>query len=295
MTKIAFLACAETLPGGAKRRGDAFEHDLTVTALRPAFASAGLELAELDWRSPIAAFDGIDAALLGTAWDYQDHPEAFLVRLEELAARDIAVFNSPAVVRWNCDKRYLLELEKRGARIVPTLWHDGASSAEVVAAMDSFETDRVVVKRQIGAGGLGQHSFTRKRLPDADWSLDQPVMIQPFLPSILDEGEVSFVFVGGAFSHAVRKLPAAGEYRIQSLFGGSEQAHSPSSEDLSLAQDVIRALPFDELLYVRIDMVRLDDGALAVMECEMIEPYLYPEQGAELGQRIAAALVKRLD
>ena len=57
-----------------------------IDALRPALAARGAELIELDWRAPIAAFEGVDLALLGTAWDYQDHFEAFVARLETLEA-----------------------------------------------------------------------------------------------------------------------------------------------------------------------------------------------------------------
>ena len=96
---IGFLGCAATLPasngGSAERRGDAFEHDLEVAALRPCFDDAGLELVELDWRAPLEAFDGIDLVLLGTAWDYQDHPAEFIARLDALDAKGIAVCNSP--------------------------------------------------------------------------------------------------------------------------------------------------------------------------------------------------------
>ena len=110
MSRIGFLACADTLPGEGPRRGDAFEHDLEVAALRPAFADAGLELVERDWRAPLVAFEGLDAVLLGTAWDYQDHPEEFVARLDALAAQGLEVCNPPDVVRWNADKRYLTKL-----------------------------------------------------------------------------------------------------------------------------------------------------------------------------------------
>ncbi|MEG3597915.1 MAG: hypothetical protein VX357_06685, partial [Pseudomonadota bacterium] len=139
--------------------------------MRPAFAAAGLELTEIDWRAPIEAFDGIALVMLGTAWDYQDHPEDFIARLDALAARGIIVCNPPDAVRWNADKRYLRELEARGAVTVPTLWQEDCDRAGVVAAMDYFGTDRVVVKRQVGAGGLGQHSFTRESLPAAEWRM----------------------------------------------------------------------------------------------------------------------------
>ena len=41
-------------------------------------------------------------------------------------------------------------------------------------------------------------------------------------------------------------------------------------------------------------MVRLDSGALAVIEAELIEPYLYPEQGPEFGRRLADVLFGRV-
>lgn len=292
--KVGFLACAGTLPGAGPRRGDAFEHDLQVAALRPALAARGSELVEIDWRAPLEQFADLGCVLLGTAWDYQDRAVEFVARLEALAARGITVCNAPEVVRWNIDKGYLGELARRGAATVPTLWHDDAGRAEVEAAMDHFGADRVVVKRRVGAGGEGQHSFTRDSLPEAGWRMGRPAMIQPFLPAILEEGEFTFVFVDGRFSHGVNKRAAAGEYRIQSIFGGREASYDPAPADLATAEAVIAALPFTDLLYARIDMVRLPGGELAVMEAELIEPYLYPEQGPELGERLAQALAQRL-
>ena len=265
-----------------------------VGALRPAFEAAGMELVEIDWRAPLGEFDRIALVLLGTAWDYQDHPAEFLARLEELAAHGIAVCNPPEVVRWNVDKSYLRELAEIGVATVPTLWSDDPGRTDIAAALESFGTDRVVVKRQVGAGGLGQLSFDRGALPDANWRFGRPAMIQPFLPAILDEGEVGFVFIDGAFSHGVRKRAGKGEYRIQSLFGGTEEDYGPEQHDLAHAQAVVTALPFPAPLYCRIDMVRLPSGELAVMEAEMIEPYLYPEQGPELGERLTVAVLERL-
>lgn len=295
MTRIGFLACADTLPGPGERRGDAFEHDLEVAALRPAFQAAGLELIEIDWRAPLEEFAGITAVMLGTAWDYQDDPAHFQRKLATLAAIGITVHNPPEVVRWNIDKRYLIELNASGATTVPTLWLDDVGQRDVVDAIANFNSDGVVVKRQIGAGGMGQFRFTSDDLPSADWRMGRPAMVQPFLRSIVDEGEYSFVFIDGAFSHALLKRTASGEYRIQSLYGGYEEDFHPRAADLAQAEAVITALPFAPPLYARIDMVRLDNGVLAVMEAEMIEPYLYPQQGPELGDRLAAAIGNRLN
>ena len=292
MTKrIAFLACPETLPGSTVRRPDAFEHDLLFDAIAGGLGDRA-EMVAIDWRAPL---EGFDCAYLGTPWDYTEAKDEFLARLDALEAAGVVVCNSAAVVRWNADKLYLRELEQRGAASIPTLWLDSAGPDDVAAAFDRFGCDRVVVKRRVGAGAIGQDSFTRAAPPPADWRMGQPAMIQPFLRSIQSEGEHSLVFIDGAFSHALIKRAASGDYRIQSLYGGSEVAIAPAPADRAAAEAVMAMLPFDRPpLYARVDMVRLDDGTLALIEAEMIEPYLYPEQDTGFGARMADALLGRM-
>lgn len=294
MTTIAFLACETTLPGSGQRRADAFEHDLMVAALEPALAARGLALRVIDWEADIAAFEGVSLVLLGSSWNYQDKHEAFLARLDELEARGIAVCNSAEVVRWNSRKSYLRELSERGAATIPTLWREEVTSRGVIEALDTFETDRIVVKRQIGAGAEGQELLLRSSLPGSDWSFGHPAMLQPYLSAITQDGELSLIFIDGAFSHALRKRAADGEYRIQSIYGGREEDYTPTSDEIEQAQAVLDTLPFDAPLYARIDMLK-DGDHLLLMEAEMIEPYLYPEQGPQLGERLAAAIAKRLE
>lgn len=293
MTTIAFLACATTVPGSGARRGDAFEHDLMVAALEPAFAARGLGLRVIDWEAPLEEFDGVDAALLGTAWNYQDRAPAFLERLDALAARGVAVHNPPDLARWNISKTYLRELQEAGVRSIPTLWRETVTAKAVIEALDVFECDRVVVKRQVGAGAEGQELFRRSSLPGPNWNFGAPAMLQPYLPAIATEGELSFVFVDGALSHALVKRASEGDYRIQSIYGGTEEVYHPTADDLAAAQAVLDTVPFDTPLYGRIDMLRMDDGGLALMEAEMIEPYLYPVQGPQLGDKLAEAISKR--
>lgn len=288
--RIAFLACAETMPGAPDRRPDAFEHDLQIGALRAGLDGRGT-VVDIDWRAPIGAFDGFDLALLGTPWDYFDRADEFLARLEALEARGVIVANAPAVVRWNLDKGYLAELAGRGAAAIPTLLIDDPGRAEVEQALDHFACDRVVVKRRVGAGALGQFDFTRERLPDHGWRLGHRALVQPFLPGIVAEGEYAMVFVGGAFSHALVKRAAPGDYRVQSLYGGQESAIDPAPADRAAAEAIFAALPFPAPLYARIDLVRGPDGALCLMEAELIEPFLYPLQDAGFAARYANAVL----
>ena len=294
MSKIAFLACPTTLPGSPQRRADAFEHDLLVDALNAGLAGRA-ELTAIDWRAPLEQLALFDIAYLGTPWDYTEAKDEFLGRLDALEAAGVRVFNPVAVIRWNADKLYLKELEERGAPSIPTLWPEAPNAADVTAAFTRFGTDRVVVKRRIGAGAIGQDSFTLASPPPADWRMDQPAMIQPFLPAIQSEGELSFIFVSGQLSHALIKRAAQGDYRIQSLYGGTEVPLNPAPADRAAAEAVMAMLPFTQPpLYARIDMVRLESGQLAVIEAELIEPYLYPEQGPDFGERLAGALLETL-
>jgi len=289
--RIAFLACPTTLPGSPLRRADAFEHDLYLAALREGVAGRA-EVIDIDWRAPLGELAAFDAAILGTPWDYTEAKDEFIERLEALEAAGVQVCNPVAVVRWNADKLYLRELAERGAVTIPTLWPEAATASDIAAAFDQFGTDRVVVKRRVGAGAIGQDSFRRGEVVPEGWRMDQPAMIQPFLTAIQSEGEYSFIFVGGAFSHALVKRAQDGDYRIQSLYGGTETKLDPAPADRAAAEAFMALLPFASApLYARIDMVRLEDGRLAVIEAELIEPYLYPEQGTNFGAMLADAIL----
>ena len=292
--KIAFLPCPATLPGSPTRRPDAFEHDLLADALRAGLGGRA-ELVEIDWRAPLEVLGGFDLAYLGTPWDYTEAKDEFLARLEALEAAGVKVCNPVEVIRWNADKFYLEDLARAGATTIPTLWPEAPGADDVTAAFDHFGCERLVVKRRVGAGAIGQDSFVRGDPRLEGWSMDQPAMIQPFLSAIQSEGELSFIFVDGRFSHALIKRASDGDYRIQSLYGGIELDFEPGPADCAAAQAIMDKLPFAAPpLYARIDMVRLDSGALAVIEAELIEPYLYPLQGPDFGRMMADGMLARL-
>lgn len=289
MKKAAYLASRVTLPGSLIRRTDAFEHDYTMDALRPAFEARGITLDDVSWDDETADWASYDAVIIGTTWDYWDRLDEFLAALGAIEAKT-RLFNPSALVRWNSRKTYLRDLEARGAKLIPTLWLDTCGEAEARAAFDQLGADTLVFKRQVGAGAKGQHKLTRgEAIPD----MPHPMMVQPFLPMIQTEGELSFIFIDGELSHALVKRAQPGDYRIQSSYGGREEVLHPSAEDLAAAKSVLGALD-GAPLYGRVDMLRGEDGGLQLMELEVIEPYLYPIEGPELGERMAAAVAKRI-
>lgn len=284
---IAYLASAGTHPSSPERRSDAFEHDRMMELLRRAASLRGWTVDDPVWNAPDLDASRYDHVLIGTTWDYAEQPEAFLATLR--AIESVTALHNPVdLVRWNADKRYLADLEAAGVPSIPTVWLDHPTDDALRAAFDHLGSDDLVVKQRIGAGAIGQHRVTRGGpLP----VLPVPVLVQGFLPSIQTEGEQTFVFVDGELSHALTKRPASGDYRVQSMYGGHETVLAPSTDDLSAARAVLEALDTVPL-YARVDMVRVD-GTLRLMELELVEPYLYPEQGPELGDRLLEALARR--
>lgn len=286
---IGYLACQLTLPDSPNRRFDAFEHDLMVDCLELACDAHGSSFAAHAWDQDGVDWAAYDAVLIGSPWDYQDNLDAFMRRLALIESKTV-LFNSSAMVRWNNRKTYLRDLESDGVATIPTLWLEHPTEAEIGNAFEALGSDDLVFKRQIGANAEGQFRLQRG---DAAPAMPEPMMAQPFLPSIQSEGELSFVYVDGEFSHALAKSAAAGEYRIQSSYGGTETVYLPNLDDQTTATATLQSL--DETpLYARVDMARGDNGELLLMELELIEPFLYPQQGPEFGERMHAALVRRL-
>ena len=288
MSKICYLASHVTMPDSPDRRSDAYEHDYTIAAIEPALSQRGIELSVLCWDAPDVDWAEFDMVIIGTTWDYWDRHEAFLARLA-LIESQTQLHNPAELVRWNSHKGYLRELTQMGCKTIPTLWFETFNAAAMAESFAVFGPD-IVAKRQVGAGASGQF---RLRHGDALPQTPHAMMVQPFLSTIQTEGEYSFLFIDGQFSHALVKKAKAGDYRIQSTYGGYETAISPPAPDLAAAHAVLAHLDMTPL-YARVDMVRAEDGDLCLMEVELIEPYLYPEQGPNLGSLLAQAVHRRL-
>ena len=277
------------MPGSPQRRADAFEHDQMMAALGPVFEAHNGSVEDAAWDDVSIDWRRFDAVMIGTAWDYCDRLDEFLGRLDAINAL-APVYNSPGLVRWNSHKRYLRDLEAKGARVIPTIWADAPQSVNWRDVFDEFEAEQIVVKRQVGANGEGQFRLSRGDTPPRLTS--HPLMVQPFLDTVVGEGEFSFVFVDGELSHAVIKTPADGDYRIQTTYGGAEAKAEPSATDIKAAIAIMRMI--DETpLYARVDMLRNAAGDLCLMELELVEPFLYPLQGPEFAERLYQAVRKR--
>ncbi|RZK54982.1 MAG: hypothetical protein EOO91_14965 [Pedobacter sp.] len=98
-------------------------------------------------------------------------------------------------------------------------------------------------------------------------------IVQPFLTEIEENGEWSFIFFGGKFSHALLKKAADGDFRVQATFGGTVHPQQPAKELLTTAQKYVDQFAKD-CLYARVDGAIVNNEFL-LMELELIEPFLF--------------------
>lgn len=257
----------------------------------------GVEPVACVWNDPALDWTGFDAVLVRTTWDYFQHHAAFMAWLDRLDDGGTVVLNPTATLRWNSDKRYLLELSQHGIPIIPT---------RIAAAGDLHDTLRadtgkdVVVKPAVGGGAwhtvrgrVGDASFDAAIAP-LPTTLDY--LVQPFVPEVADAGEWSLVFFDGAFSHAVLKRPRDGDYRVQHEHGGSSGLAIPSAPIVEAAQRALAAAAacgHAGHAYVRVDGVVVD-GRFVLMELEMIEPSLFLAAAPAAAERYAHNLARRL-
>ncbi|WP_395445166.1 RimK family alpha-L-glutamate ligase [Caulobacter sp. UC70_42] len=250
----------------------------------------GLTIAAQPWTDPVDK-DQARLVMPSLAWGYHARQAEWFAQLDAFEASGARMVNPPAVLRWNSTKTYLVELAGKGAPVVPTLAHDILTLEHVQAAFDAFGVDEVVVKPQISAGS---HETIRvKRHGSLEGGPTGPALIQPFLPAVGEEGELSLFYFDDAFSHAVAKVAEGGDFRVQPQFGGKVTEIAPEPEALRAAEMVLEAAGAP-LTYARVDLIRGLEHTPQLMELEAIEPDLFLEHAHDHGEAFARAVIKAI-
>ncbi len=266
--------------------------------LAAALEARGHAVRPAPWNGPQEAFEGADAIIIRSTWDYQKTPAAFADWLGRLEARP-NVFNPPALMRATMSKRYLLDLAEKGAPLPPTRAVEPDADA-IAAAMDALGLEEAVVKPEYGATASG---LSRVRREDRDGlaaaaaKMAMPGLVQALVPEIAEAGETSFIFAGGAFTHAVTKRPKSGDIRCQSEHGGVNRRADPPAAAIAEARRILGLVGGDPV-YARVDAILPAigalDGTMRLMEVELIEPELFFTYAPEAAARLADALIERL-
>jgi glutathione synthase/RimK-type ligase-like ATP-grasp enzyme len=261
-------------------------------AIAAALQARGHHADVLAWHSD-TRWGEYDLVVIRSTWDYFGRLDEFL-RWVDAVGSVTRIINPPSVIRWNSHKGYLAELGSAGIPVLPSLALT-RGAPDGVGQLSGAGWSEVVIKPAVDGGArlaLKAPADSRVAADHLDSLLrDGDVIVQPYAPSVV-RGETSLVFFGGELSHAVRKVPKDGDYRVQALHGGTEEVHEATAGELEVAAAAMALAP-DELSYARVDFIEVQ-GQATLMELELIEPDLFLRTSPGAVERCVGMVESRL-
>ncbi|MBT3784472.1 hypothetical protein HOF92_05800 [bacterium] len=238
-----------------------------------------------------------DFLLFRNTWDYVGRYQQFQEFLNEIELAEKTVFNPLDLIRSNMNKSYLLDFHNQGLPVVPT---QQVSVNEVkndaLKLRLNLNSELFVIKPSVSADSLSTFRGSLDSIQNTVKSikLQKGVqwLLQPFLPSIEDEGEFSLIYFEGERSHCVVKKAKKGDFRVQDTFGGTAEVIEPEPGKWEVADRIIESLPSIPL-YARVDLVNYH-GEPMLLELELIEPSLFLTQVPRAASRFAKAIHGRI-
>jgi glutathione synthase/RimK-type ligase-like ATP-grasp enzyme len=263
--------------------------------LQAALAKLGLSSVRVDWAATDVEWSRFRCAVFRTTWDYFDRIGQFTTWLERVRTLT-RLCNDSSIITWNLDKHYLADLARRGIPVVPSRFVERGSATTLAELLEETGWSDAVVKPCVSGGA--RHTYRVNR-SDTDalepivrqLLCDESLILQPLMGDVVSNGEYTLMIIDGRYTHAVRKAPRPGDFRVQDDHGGTVHEFQPDAAMIALAERVIAAAPSPPA-YGRVDLVRDANGAWAVMELELIEPELWLRRCPAAADRLARAIAK---
>ena len=280
--EVAFVTCRQ-LP-------DIHDDDgLAADVLR----DRGIPVVSAVWDEPEADWRRYRGVVIRSTWDYHHHQDRYAAWLRRCADDGVRLWNPPATVLANMNKRYLSDLEQRGVDVVPTEYLDVGHGQSLRGLLERRGWDRAVVKPAVSASGYRTWRTTtatadRDQAAFEEDSARHEVLVQPHVDEIATRGEWSLVFFAGQYSHATIKRPAAGDFRVQEELGGHSAPAEPPDHVIESARHILSLSP-SPLLYARVDGIERGQRFM-LMELEINEPYLFLGSSPGAAVRFANAI-----
>lgn len=261
-----------------------------------ALKEQGLRVERRAWDDPDFNWETAALLLFRTTWDYFDRFAAFAPWLKKVSETCILV-NPPEVLYWNIDKHYLNDLKRNGINIPPTVYIEKDTTSDLNVILKENQWTEAVVKPCVSGAGRHTYKIRQNQTGSTQLIMDElltqeAMMVQEFQQNIVDQGELSLMIIGGAYTHAVLKKARKGEFRVQDDFGGSVHSYQPTDEEIQFAIACTKASGFD-LPYARVDIFRDNKGELCLAELELIEPELWFRFHPEAAKVLAECITRK--
>ena len=258
----------------------------------------GLSITQEIWDDPAVNWQNYDVAILKSPWDYFDKIEEFYKWLHKIKDLKLRLLNPVDIVKWNADKHYLKDIADAGLPVIPTQFIEKGETPSLAGFFKIFETRKLVIKPTISGGSKNTFKFTEDDLNElspkiARFLEEEGFMVQPFLPEIEKEGEWSFLFFNGKFSHSLLKKAKPGDFRVQHYLGGSIHNVEVPDHLLKSAEKYVKQFA-KGCLYARVDGLEVN-GQFTLMELELIEPFLFLFTNQDSYENYYIALAKMIE
>lgn len=243
-----------------------------------ALKKRGITAIRKSWDDPEFNWAETRFAVFRTPWDYFSRYDEFEPWFERTSKLTEYV-NSYDVIKWNIDKHYLLELIEAGVNIPPALFVEPGDKRTLAAICEPLNWDEFILKPAVSGGAWHTYKFNKGGIAEHEKIFSELIktrsmMLQEFQKDVSTGGEISFLLFGGKYSHAVLKRTAKGDFRVQAFLGGTVENYFPTQEEIKFAEDVIsKSRP--GLHYARVDVMKDNNGKLALIELEVFEPELW--------------------
>ncbi|SDS21935.1 hypothetical protein SAMN04515667_1680 [Formosa sp. Hel1_31_208] len=263
-----------------------------------ALEQVGLKTLRLAWDDMFFDWSTTKSVLFRTTWDYFDRFDEFSQWLENVS-KQTTLLNSEAIIRWNIDKHYLQDLQQKGVRIAESHFIEQGAKVSLSQLHDILNWSETVLKPCISGAARHTYKLSLENLDTHEVKFkeliaNEAMMLQPFQNNIIAKGEVSMMVFNGVFSHAILKKAKLGDFRVQDDFGGSVHNYNPSTTEIDFAEFVVKACP--ELpIYARVDIFEDNDGEIALLELELIEPELWFRHHKKAALSLAQGVKEKLN
>lgn len=264
--------------------------------LTKALEEKGLRVIRKSWSDKFFDWSTTHYVVFRTTWDYFDRFPEFEIWLNATSEKTQFI-NSIQLLKWNLDKHYFRDLLQAGVNTVETYYFKKGQTQKLSNLFVELKLNEAVLKPTIS--GSARHTYRLNTSNVAKHNdifseliQHEDMMLQPFQYEIINKGEVAFMLMDGIFTHAVLKKSKPGDFRVQDDFGGTLHDYTPTSGEIAFAEKAVTACS-EKPLYARVDIINDNNGQLAVMELEIIEPELWFRRNP-LSANVLANAIKNL-
>ena len=284
---------------------DAYAQEIVLEdkLLAESLKNLGLKVCRKSWDDPTFDWSSSRAALFRATWDYFERIQEFQDWFHQVRHKTMLI-NPAELIEWNLNKKYLLELNRSGIPLPPTAFIEQGSQKTLQEHYASLQLQGpsekdCVLKPCVSAGAwhtyrIHHHELHKYEEVYAELVKTESLLLQEFQNNVPLFGERSYMIFGKRFSHAVLKKAKAGDFRVQSDYGGTVQLCEPSTEEIELAVRVVEACPYDPV-YARVDLFKDNQNQWALAEIELVEPELWFRMDKNSSSLLAQTIYQHLN